>query len=74
MTWQATWLYLACLLRNGELYEQLGAREDALTAFKEGFIMVSRPFQSCLTLCSTLTLSSCSAKMHCMEICPTAWP
>ena len=39
-TWQVTWQYLACLLRNGELYEQLGAWEDALLAFKEGLLMV----------------------------------
>ena len=41
-TWQVTWLYMTCLLRNGELYEQLGAWEDALIAFKEGLVMVSR--------------------------------
>ena len=39
-TWQATWQYLACLLRCGELYEQLGAWEDAFQAFKEGLLMV----------------------------------
>ena len=38
--WQVTWQYLACLLKNGELYEQLGAWEDALLAFKEGSLMV----------------------------------
>ena len=41
--WQATWQYLACLLRSGELYEQLGAWEDALLAFKEGLLMVRSP-------------------------------
>ena len=35
-----TWQYLACLLRSGELYEQLGAWEDAILAFKEGLLMV----------------------------------
>lgn len=39
-----TWQYLACLLRNGELYEQLGAWEDALLAFKEGLLMVWTSF------------------------------
>ena len=39
-TWQVTWQYLACLLRSGELYEQLGAWEDALLAFKEGLLLV----------------------------------
>jgi len=31
---------MACLLRNGELYEQLGTWEDALIAFQEGLLMV----------------------------------
>ena len=35
-----TWQYIACLLRNGELYEQLGTWEDALIAFQEGRLMV----------------------------------
>ena len=39
--WQVTWQYLACLLRNGQLYEQLGAWEDALVALKEGLQLVT---------------------------------
>lgn len=39
--WQVTWQYLACLIRNGDLYEQLGAWEDALVALKEGLLMVT---------------------------------
>ena len=38
--WQVTWQYLACLLKNGELYEQLGAWEDASVALKEGLQLV----------------------------------
>ncbi len=39
--WQALWLYLGCLLQCGDLYEGMGAFDDALHAFKEGLCMVS---------------------------------
>ena len=71
-TWQVTWLYMACLLRNGELYEQLGAWEDGLIAFKEGLVMVSRAPGTFLTSSDILTLCCCSADIICMQTCPAA--
>ena len=48
--WQVTWQYLACLLRNGELYEQLGAWEDASVALKEGLQLVTHTLRSSSSL------------------------
>ena len=45
-----TWQYLACLLRNGELYEQLGAWEDASVALKEGLQLVTHTLRSSSSL------------------------